>query len=746
MNQDDEITKICPHPELGSLVDEIEKESEEQVERLGEIFDEVGSRENKYLDKKFIAAGGMKNISSVKDKSSLRTVALAELKGDYSESQIINFYNEARITAQLEHPNIVPVYEISHEEGEPYFTMKEIHGDNLGEIIKGLTKGDPELQKKYSLNALLNIFIKVCDAIAFAHSKNIVHLDLKPDNIHVGEFGEVLVIDWGLAKNLNEDVSDDSESISSEIDLEHTLDGYVKGTIGYMAPEQARGENKEKDKQTDIYSLGAILYCILDYNAPYEHEDIKMALALISQSEYTPLGTGKYPAALTAVVHKAMELKKSDRYESVEGLKEEIQRYLDGFATEAQQADFSILLKLFIKRNKFTLGLVTLFLIILISTSILFIQQLKENERIAQNNAIEAQENEKKALALYNDLLKANEEKQELTELSIPLAKNLCGHHSYNMRFDEAYDVMSKVSKQEIPDHFYWINYAQLQLGRLELQKAVNSFQNAIKHAENNKAKIKSARERMELCKKYPTDLSLDDVLNLIKELDRSMEHSGSMVSHICSTVYNKWDISDKERAEFLRKALIIVNPQVKELKFSYEDDNGNGRLDLSDNSQLSYLYPLTHFPAKTLLLRNCHNLESFRYLRENNISRFDLSGSKAKNFGHIAALGLFYLNFQDVDIRSFDIQRSPLKYANFAGCNIDMRDVRDPKIENLNLCRAKIRNFDNLSGFHRLYSLVIPESFKLTLDQKEFLQKKKVKVTYCKCREKSECKFKKFE
>lgn len=746
MNQDDKVTEICPHPELRFLIDEIEKEDEDQTEKLGELFDEVGSRDNKYSEKKFLAAGGMKNISSVKDKSSLRTVALAELKGDYSESHIINFYNEARITALLEHPNIVPVYEISHRDGEPYFTMKEIHGDNLGEIIKGLEKGDDELKKKYTLNALLNIFIKVCDAIAFAHSKNIVHLDLKPDNIHVGEFGEVLVIDWGLAKNLSKPEENEVETVSSEIDIEQTLDGYVKGTIGYMAPEQARGENKEKDKQTDIYSLGAILYCILSYKAPYENEDIKMSLARIAMSEFTPLEEGKYPVALVAVLNKAMALKKKDRYLEVEDLKTEIQRYLDGFATDAQEADYSVLLKLFIKRHTLTLGLIALFLIILITTSILFIQQLKENEKIAQDNAEEAQKNEQKALALYNDLLKANEEKQELTELSIPLAKNLCGNHSFNMRFDEAYEVMNKVSKQEIKDHFYWIFLAQLQIGRLEMKQAKVSFLKAIENAGGNKSYIKSAKAKLNICEKYQGEMTIEDIHKLIKDLYESMEHSGNLVSHICSTVYSNWDLTLDERAEFLKEALKAVNPQIQELNFKYSSDGEKGRVDLSNNSLLSNLFPLTNFPAEILLLKNCHKIESLRYLRVNNISKLDLSGSKAKNFGHLSGLNLFYLAIKSVDLRSFDIQRAPLKYADFSGCNIDMRDVRDPKIENLNLCRAKIRNFDNLIHFHRLTSINIPEEFSLNPAQKEFLQRKKISVTYCKCTVKSKCDFQVFE
>ena len=153
----------------------------------------------RYLDEQPIAEGGMKNISKGNDSVTSREVAIAYLKPGQQE-HFSNFIKEARLNARLQHPNIMTVYDIGvDDKNQAYFTMKLIEGEELGTIIKRLKKGQ---ETEYNSQKLLYIFLKICEAIAFAHSKNILHLDLKPENIQVGQFGEVLVCDWGLAKDL----------------------------------------------------------------------------------------------------------------------------------------------------------------------------------------------------------------------------------------------------------------------------------------------------------------------------------------------------------------------------------------------------------------------------------------------------------------------------------------------------------------------------------------------------------------
>ena len=173
------------------------------------------------------------------------------------------------MTGQLEHPGIVPVHQLGVDaQGRLFYAMKLVRGTTLGEIIKRLQAGEPVAVAKYPLGTLLTIFLKVCDAVAFAHSRGVLHRDLKPENVMVGEYGEVLVMDWGLAKVVGAEKGEARPVPTGSGRLGPaspalTLDGQILGTPAYMAPEQARGEIGSLDGRTDVYSLGAILYTLL---------------------------------------------------------------------------------------------------------------------------------------------------------------------------------------------------------------------------------------------------------------------------------------------------------------------------------------------------------------------------------------------------------------------------------------------------------------------------------------------------
>jgi len=224
--------------------------------------------QKKYAFQQSIDQGGMKRILRVKDKDTSRDIAMAVLLSNNSSNEERNrFVKEAKITAMLEHPNIVPVHDIGVDAaGMPYFTMKLLEGETLSKIIKKLKLNDSKYKEKYNIKSLLWAFKRVCNAIYFAHSKGVIHLDITPENIQFGKFGEVLVLDWGLAKLIDDKEKDEQTiELHNHINknLDATLDGVAKGTLGYMAPEQASGQNSKKDITTDIYALGAILYTLL---------------------------------------------------------------------------------------------------------------------------------------------------------------------------------------------------------------------------------------------------------------------------------------------------------------------------------------------------------------------------------------------------------------------------------------------------------------------------------------------------
>ena len=334
----------------------------------------------KYKFIRSVGFGGMKAVIQVKDRDTTRNVAMAIIPdaADRPQSDINRFVQEARITARLEHPNIVPVHDIGVDtNGAPYFTMKLLRGRTLSAILRKLREDDYKTLKEFDLTRLLRIYVKILNGVVFAHSKKIIHLDLKPDNIHVGDFGEVLILDWGLARFIGaaEDIDDnyDGEMItfpgtgaSSHI----TLDGVTKGTPGYMAPEQAAGKNHLKDERTDIYALGGILYAILTFESPLSGRPVN---EIIVQTIHGNIGfpdaenqKRQLPAALQAVVLKAMSRNPEERYQSVDELREDIFAFLGGYAPKAEDASSLKKTYLFVNRNWLaTLFLITLLLLII---------------------------------------------------------------------------------------------------------------------------------------------------------------------------------------------------------------------------------------------------------------------------------------------------------------------------------------------------------------------------------------------
>lgn len=329
-----------------------------------------------------IGEGGMGEILAATDLEIGRTVAIKRLKPErrqdtYAKSR---FLAEARITGQLEHPGIVPVYEMGIDaEGQDFYAMRRIKGATLDQVLSDLKEQKPAALLQYSLPALLTIFQKACDAVAYAHSRKIIHRDLKPENIMVGEFGEVVVMDWGLAKLFSSNSSEETahrevmDPIVPNIPAMHkTLDRAVIGSPGFMAPEQAAGRAHESDERTDVFALGAILYAILTLRAPIEgqspqsmidrtrfgvirpptdfnggrREEVKRAMRLPQRP------TRPVPAALSAVAMKALACKPEERYQSVKELQGEIAAYQNGYATIAEEAGVWTHLRLLIRRRQ----------------------------------------------------------------------------------------------------------------------------------------------------------------------------------------------------------------------------------------------------------------------------------------------------------------------------------------------------------------------------------------------------------
>ena len=371
-----------------SILKQVYSEAHESL-----ALDEIVCHENmqidegeRYLYLRKIGCGGMKKISLVEDKKAGRLIAMAKRLRKGSDLEEQSFLREARITSCLQHPNIMPVYDLGFSsDNEPYFTMKYSMGISLRQLLNQLQSNDLETVKSFPLNERIDIYQKLCEAVAYAHSKGILHMDLKPGNVLVSDYGEVLLCDWGLAKILDAACDDPYLQVFSFDQIEQkniTENGMLKGTPGYMAPEQIT-VGKRKDVRTEIYSLGSILYELI-YLEPLIEGNVKQK---IKNTERGCTSLQKHSAqerarGLLAVVERATEFDPQKRYASVDELLDELSIYKAGFATRAESSSLLRLVKLFYLRNQRLCNVSGIFIIMLILVMFIASKQIKKRDEL----------------------------------------------------------------------------------------------------------------------------------------------------------------------------------------------------------------------------------------------------------------------------------------------------------------------------------------------------------------------------
>ncbi len=362
---------------LDAALDDDAASMEERMRTLLEDLGKPGTAANFHVLGP-IARGGMAEIDRVWDSRLRRPLArkalpfaVHEAKSSHARRKLSRFLEEARIGSQLQHPGILPIHEIGIDaRGRLFFTMPIVRGHHLGHVITQVHAGG-----RTSIPAALSMLVSICDTVAYAHSKHVVHRDLKPENVMVGRFGQVYVMDWGLAKVLPQanppslfpvlgDASLEIDSVRRSLDGEargsslSTIDGDVVGTPGFMAPEQAAGDLARVDLLSDQYAVGAILYFLLTGKRPYSDRSqsttVEEMLAIVRNEAPTPIQqlAPRTPPELIAICNKAMHREPSARYSSLEGLAADLRAYLEGRVVIAHDSGALVSLGKWMRRNR----------------------------------------------------------------------------------------------------------------------------------------------------------------------------------------------------------------------------------------------------------------------------------------------------------------------------------------------------------------------------------------------------------
>ncbi|HSW59826.1 MAG TPA: serine/threonine-protein kinase, partial [bacterium] len=354
----------------------------------------------KYMIQGELARGGAGRVLIALDRHIGREIAMKELLLDLrdkrdgkirNDPQTVSlrnrFLREARVTGQLEHPSIVPVYEIGkHSDGIFYYTMRMVKGKTLNQAIKTCNSLEDRLE-------LLPHFYNICNAVAYAHSKGVINRDLKPSNVMIGEFGETVVLDWGLAKvkgqaDMGAEKLQTGLRLFLDADVGKTVVGYAIGTPSYMPPEQAEGKVDDIDETSDTYSLGAILYQLLTGDPPYSGKTASEILRKVVDTDPQKATSvdRNIPPELAAIAHKAMSKKKKDRYSSVTELIDELNSFMSGGNVKVYEYSSMEILKRFASKNK-AVFISSILILVMLSLSTLMIAWYYDREVKAKNTA-----------------------------------------------------------------------------------------------------------------------------------------------------------------------------------------------------------------------------------------------------------------------------------------------------------------------------------------------------------------------
>ncbi len=701
---------------------------------LGQVREQIEGKKYKVITT--INRGGMGVILQTRDVRIRRTVAMKVMKtsSQFSRENVLRFIDEAQLTGQLEHPNIVPVYELGiDEQGEIFYTMKFVKGTTLDDVLRGIRNGRQKLIEKYPLGTLLTIFQKVCDAVAFAHSKGVVHRDLKPENIMIGSFGEVLVMDWGLAKNTTggrrentaEQPVDTAAMHTRPGDLRgfETMHGLIVGTPPYISPEQARGDLDQIDGRSDIYVLGGILYAILALRPPVEGETVHEVVEKIitsaiaapsslnapvkkaprkSNEEGAPESSeapeiivfahcpGKrVPDGLSAVAMKALSLDPADRYQNVEDLQADISAFQGGFAPKAERAGMVKQALLFAGRHKREVALFAIFFVAFNALVVGFILQLTHSRDQALTSKEQALASEKRAIeqerlaAIRLDELRGTaptfaEEAQQLVD---------------DRELAEALDKID-YAIQQVPNEATYHNLrGNILQAQLRLEEAGEAYDEALRL----NPKLTEAQQNSELSKRIFKKIGADEQVKpaIIAELYNAIIAQGRRTA--AESIESQFGVDKQRLFKLWRETL--DKRGLRQQRFESNPDN-TINVDFSKVTQPD-LKKLRDVPVSGLVLEDT-KIADINGLRGLQLQSLSLGHTVVRDLTPLIGMPLRTLNLEGSAVTDLaPLHNLPLEVLRLNNTHVaSLAPLQGTKIEQLYLasCRA-IKDLTPLRG-----------------------------------------------
>ncbi|MCA8915884.1 MAG: protein kinase [Planctomycetes bacterium] len=488
--------------------------SDKMQSSLAQYQPDATSDKKRYVVVREIARGGMGKVLEVEDTELRRSVALKVLRKELlgRRDVVERFLEEAQITGQLEHPNIVPVHEMGVDgAGNLYFTMKFVEGLSLAEVLLRLREGNRDMRREFDLMRLLDTFIKICEGMSFAHNRGVIHRDLKPANIMVGRFGEVQVMDWGVAKVIGRQFRSSSDSnivLTDRLDMgaSQTMMGAIIGTPSYMSPEQAKGDIDAINHHSDIFSMGVILYEMLCLRSPWTGKSSDEVLDQVR--EMTPVKPRErnpeieVPAELERLALKCLEKDPDRRIDTVAELAENVRNFIEGRAMgSVEYSPMRLAMKWIGRNRKEVIGAFAALVLVVggILGTLWYIKKLDQDK-----------------------ILGLNDDAQSLMQEWEPLAKD-GKFRDAEIKIDEAKNLFQKVIAVNEGDETAGEGLTSVEQAAEEVRKLRAKFAQEAALREQRDKLLKEARKSM--------DAGLADPIFGYRGLEAAYDKAGAVLA-----------------------------------------------------------------------------------------------------------------------------------------------------------------------------------------------------------------------